>query len=104
MNSFYNVPRELQTFMNEFDSIYHLKYRTDNISFQYITQDTIDIIFKERLSNINNNYQKSLKEMLIDNYNNERFNIMGENSDNLNLDIIHDKRYENEYNLQIPSF
>ena len=42
--------------------------------------------------------------MLIDNYNNERFKIMGENSDNLNLDIIHDKRYENDYNLQIPSF
>lgn len=73
--------------------------RTDNISFPYITQHTIDIIFKERLSNINDNYQKSLKEMLIDDYNNERFKIMGENSDNLNLDIIHDKRYENDYNL-----
>ena len=78
--------------------------RTDNISFPYITQHTIDIIFKERLSNINDNYQKSLKEMLIDDYNNERFKIMGENSDNLYLDIIHDKRYEDDYNLQIPSF
>lgn len=35
MNSFYNVPRELQTFMNEFDSIYYLKYRggVEEISF-----------------------------------------------------------------------
>ena len=123
MNSFYNLPRELQTYIYEFDSTYHLKFkkvlkeitflnahrffyydRNGHISFQYITPDTIDIIFNERLTNMNDNYKRSLKEMLIDDYNNERFNILGENSDNLYLDIIHDKRYENDYNLQIPSF
>lgn len=114
---------ELQTYIYEFDSTYHRKFKNvleeisylnahrffyydkqGNISFEYITPQTIDTIFKERLSNINENYKKSLKEILNHDYNNERFNIMGKNSDTLYLEIIHDKKYENDYNLQIPSF
>lgn len=123
MNSFYNLPRELQTYIYEFDSTYHGKFkrvleevsylnahrffyydREGHLCFQYITPKTIDTVFTEMLSNLHDNYKKSLKEILLDDYNNERFNIMGENSDTLYLEIIHDKRYENDYNLQIPSF
>lgn len=123
MNSFYNLPNELQTYIYEFDSSYHIKFkrvleeisylnahrffyydRKGDVCFQYITPKTIDTVFTERLSKMNDNYKKSLKEMLIKDYNNERFNIMGENSDNLYLNIIHNERYENDYNLQIPSF
>ena len=121
--SFYNLPNALQTHIYEFDPTYHRKFKNvleeisylnahrffyydnDNkISFQYITPQTIDIIFKEKLTNINENYKNSLKELLVNDYNNERFNIMGKNSDTLYHKIIHDKKYENDYNLQIPSF
>ena len=121
--SFYNLPIELQTYIYEFDTTYHRKFKNvleeisylnahrffyydkkGNISFEYITPQTIDIIFEEKLTNINENYKNSLKELLVNDYNNERFNIMGKNSDSLYHKIIHDKKYENDYNLQIPSF
>ena len=123
MNSFYNLPTELQTYIYEFDSTYHTKFKNvleevsylnahrlfyndkkGQVCFQYITPKTIDTVFSKMLSNLHDNYKKTLKRMLIDDYNNERFNIMGENSDTLYLEIIHYKRYENDYNLQIPSF
>ena len=123
MNSFYNLPTELQTYIYEFDSTYHGKFKRvleevsylnahrlfyndkkGQVCFQYITPKTIDTVFSEMLSNLHDNYKKTLKRMLIDDYNNERFNILGENSDNLYLEIIHDKRYDDDYNLQIPSF
>ena len=53
---------------------------------------------------MNQNYKDNLKNMLNESYNFERFNIMNEKCDNLYLEIIHNQKYDNDYNLQIPSF
>ena len=123
MNSFYNLPTELQTYIYEFDSTYHRKFegvldkisllnahryfyhdKEGNILFEYITPESIDNIFEKRLFDVNQNYKDSLKNMLNESYNFERFNIMNEKCDNLYLEIIHNQKYDNDYNLQIPSF
>ena len=104
MNSFYNLPNELQTYIYEFDNTYHRKYqktvdelktffkdshrfyfmdRNGSIDHKYLNPSNIEQILSEYVS-IEEEELEKLKYELIESYRKERFIIM-----NYPLSYIH---------------
>ena len=104
MNSFYNLPNELQTYIYEFDNTYHRKYqktveelkaffkdnhrfyfmdRNGSIDYKYLNPSNIEKILSEYVS-IEEEELEKLKYELIESYRKERFIIM-----NYPLSYIH---------------
>lgn len=121
MSRFHNLSNELQTYIYEFDSTYHDKlesalvemtahrlfyYNSKNeMTMNYITLKNINQIFDKKLANVANVYKDSLKKMLMNKYNNAvRVNIIFEKSDEIYMKIIDEKKYNKDFNIQIPHF
>ena len=96
MNSFYNLPKELQTYIYEFDNTYHRKYqkivedlntffkdshrfyfmnRNGSIGYKYLNPSNIQQILSEYVS-IEEEALEELKYTLIQFYQKERFIIL----------------------------
>lgn len=96
MNSFYNLPKELQTYIYEFDNTYHMRYkevvedlniffkdshrfyfmdRNGSIGYKYLNPSNIEQIISEYVSMEEEALEK-LKYELIQSYQKERFIIL----------------------------
>lgn len=122
---FYDLPTELQTYIYEFDLTYHEKFCTvlreikfmnahryffynedKKLCCEYITPKNIDAfieLFREKqLSIFNSAELDSLKEKFMEEYNEVRFNLIMEKSQDLCADYIGTK-LDNDTSLKIPS-
>lgn len=121
MNSFYNLPNELQTYIYEFDNTYHRKYqktvnelktlfrdshrfyfmdRNGSIDYKYLNPSNIEKILSEYV-NIEEEELEKLKYELIESYRKERFIIMNYPLNYIHIDDMVDTMEEMDNDIPI---
>jgi hypothetical protein len=121
MNSFYNLPNELQTYIYELDNTYHRKYqktvnelktffrdshrfyfmdRNGSINYKYLNPFNIEQILSEYVS-IEEEELEKLKYELIESYRKERFIIMNYPLSYIHIDDMVDTMEEMDNDIPI---
>ena len=121
MNSFYNLPNELQTYIYEFDNTYYRKYkktvnelksffkdshrfyfmdRNGSINYKYLNPSNIEEILSKYVS-IQEEELEKLKYELVESYRKERFIIMNYPLSYIHIDDMVDTIEEMENDILI---